>query len=120
MSTDEEAMVTLRVPESVIIEALQQRPEIVVTTDNASPETPELVTDDSPLVGRQPRYERKERTRMEKPHVSLYLAPRVIEAVRDIAYAKGGKTKAHDIYIEGLRHILAAYGQDYDALSVED
>jgi hypothetical protein len=54
------------------------------------------------------------RQRIEKPHVSLYAHPRVLKKVREIAAAEG--CKAHDIYIEGLRLVLAKYGLDYDKL----
>ena len=54
------------------------------------------------------------RQRVEKPHVSLYAHPRVLKKVREIAAAED--CKAHDIYIEGLRLVLAKYGLDFDKL----
>jgi hypothetical protein len=55
------------------------------------------------------------RTRIEKPHVSLYAHPKVLDTVREIARAEG--RKAHDIYIDGLKLILAQRGFDFDRLN---
>jgi hypothetical protein len=54
------------------------------------------------------------RIRREKPHVSLYAHPRVFKAIRDLAQAQ--RKKPHDLYVEGLRLMLAQYGLDFDEL----
>jgi hypothetical protein len=54
------------------------------------------------------------RVRREKPHVSLYAHPRTLDAIRDLALAQ--RKKPHDLYLEGLRLMLAKYGLDFDAL----
>jgi hypothetical protein len=54
------------------------------------------------------------RVRREKPHVSLYAHPRTLDAIRDLALAQ--RRKPHDLYLEGLRLMLARYGLDFDAL----
>jgi hypothetical protein len=54
------------------------------------------------------------RVRREKPHVSLYAHPRTLDAIRDLALAQ--RRKPHDLYLEGLRLMLAKYGLDFDAL----
>ena len=54
------------------------------------------------------------RIRREKPHVSLYAHPRVFKAIRDLAMAQ--RKKPHDLYVEGLRLMLAQYGLDFDEL----
>jgi hypothetical protein len=54
------------------------------------------------------------RIRREKPHVSLYAHPRVFAAIRDLAVAQ--RKKPHDLYVEGLRLMLAQYGLDFDEL----
>ena len=56
----------------------------------------------------------KIRQRVEKPHVSLYAHPKVFKKIREIAATEG--CKPHDVYVEGLRLILAKYGVDYDKL----
>lgn len=56
----------------------------------------------------------KVRQRIEKPHASLYAHPRVFKKVREIAAAED--CKAHDLYVEGLRLVLARYGYDLDKL----
>ena len=56
----------------------------------------------------------KVRQRIEKPHASLYAHPRVFKKLREIAAAED--CKAHDLYIEGLRMVLARYGYDLDKL----
>ncbi len=52
----------------------------------------------------------KVRQRIEKPHASLYAHPRVFKKLREIAAAED--CKAHDLYVEGLRMVLARYGFD--------
>ncbi len=54
------------------------------------------------------------RQRVEKPHASLYAHPRVFKKLREIAAAED--CKPHDLYVEGLRMILARYGFDLDKL----
>jgi hypothetical protein len=54
------------------------------------------------------------RIRREKPHVSLYAHPRVLNAIRDLAVAQ--RKKPHDLYVEGMRLMLAQYGLDFDEL----
>jgi hypothetical protein len=54
------------------------------------------------------------RQRIEKPHASLYAHPRVFKKLREIAAAED--CKAHDLYVEGLRLVLARYGYDLDKL----
>jgi hypothetical protein len=54
------------------------------------------------------------RIRREKPHVSLYAHPRVLDAIRDLAQSQ--RRKPHDLYIDGLRLVLKQHGIDYDAL----
>jgi hypothetical protein len=54
------------------------------------------------------------RIRREKPHVSVYAHPRVLDAIRDLALAQ--RKKPHDLYLEGLRLMLAHYGLDFDQL----
>ncbi len=54
------------------------------------------------------------RQRIEKPHVSVYAHPVALETVRQLARAQG--RKAHEIYVEGLRMVLAKYGYDFDKL----
>jgi hypothetical protein len=54
------------------------------------------------------------RVRRERPHASLYCHPRVFAVIRDLANAQ--RRKPHDLYIEGLRLMLAQYGYDYDEL----
>ena len=54
------------------------------------------------------------RIRREKPHVSFYAHPRVFAAIRDIAEQE--RCRAHDLYVEGLRMMLAKYGLDFDEL----
>jgi hypothetical protein len=54
------------------------------------------------------------RIRREKPHVSLYAHPRVFNAIRDLAVAQ--RKKPHDLYVEGMRLMLAQYGLDFDEL----
>ena len=56
----------------------------------------------------------KVRQRIEKPHASLYAHPRVFKKLREIATAED--CKAHDLYVEGLRMVLARYGYDLDKL----
>ena len=56
----------------------------------------------------------KVRQRIEKPHASLYAHPRVFKKLREIAAAED--CKAHDLYVEGLRMVLARYGYDLDKL----
>jgi len=56
----------------------------------------------------------KIRQRIEKPHVSLYAHPRVLKKLREIAAAQD--CKPHDLYIEGIRLVLASYGYDFDKL----
>lgn len=56
----------------------------------------------------------KIRQRIEKPHVSLYAHPRVLKKIREIAAAED--CKPHDLYIEGIRLVLATYGYDLDKL----
>ena len=56
----------------------------------------------------------KVRQRIEKPHASLYAHPRVFKKLREIAAAED--CKAHDLYVEGLRLVLARYGYDLDKL----
>lgn len=55
--------------------------------------------------------------RKTSSHVSLYVSPRVVKAVKQLALDRD--LKAHDIYIEGLRHVLAQHGKDLDALNAE-
>lgn len=55
------------------------------------------------------------RTRRERPHRSLYAAPKVFKAIDELARAQG--KKQHDFYVEGLRLVLARYGLNYDELS---
>ena len=57
----------------------------------------------------------KRRVRFEKPHASVYAHPKVFKALREIAAAQD--CKPHDLYLEGLRHVLRAYGRDFDALN---
>jgi hypothetical protein len=54
------------------------------------------------------------RVRREKPHVSFYAHPRVFAVIRDLANAQ--RRKPHDLYVEGLRLMLAQYGYDFDEL----
>lgn len=54
------------------------------------------------------------RVRREKPHVSLYAHPKVFAVIRELATAQ--RRKPHDLYLEGLRLMLARYGHDFDAL----
>ena len=54
------------------------------------------------------------RIRREKPHASLYAHPRVFAVIRDLANAQ--RRKPHDLYVEGLRLMLAQYGYDFDEL----
>jgi hypothetical protein len=54
------------------------------------------------------------RVRREKPHASIYAHPKVFAAIRDIANAQ--RRKPHDLYVEGLRLMLAQYGLDFDEL----
>ncbi len=54
------------------------------------------------------------RVRREKPHVSFYAHPRVFAAIRDLANAQ--RRKPHDLYVEGMRLMLAQYGLDFDEL----
>lgn len=56
----------------------------------------------------------KVRQRIEKPHASLYAHPRVFKKLREIAAAED--CKPHDLYVEGLRMVLARYGYDLDKL----
>ena len=56
----------------------------------------------------------KVRQRIEKPHASLYAHPRVFKKLREIAAAED--CKPHDLYIQGLRMVLASYGYDLDKL----
>lgn len=55
------------------------------------------------------------RARLMKPHVSLYLDPRVIHLMKDIAHARG--VKAHDVYLDALRAFLRTQGHDLDAIN---
>lgn len=54
------------------------------------------------------------RVRREKPHASLYAHPRVFAVIRDLATAQ--RRRPHDLYVEGLRMMLAKHGYDLDAL----
>jgi hypothetical protein len=54
------------------------------------------------------------RVRRERPHASLYCHPRVFATIRDLANAQ--RRKPHDLYVEGLRLMLAQYGYDFDEL----
>jgi hypothetical protein len=54
------------------------------------------------------------RVRREKPHISFYAHPRVFQAIRDLANAQ--RKKPHDLYVEGMRLMLAQYGLDFDEL----
>ncbi len=54
------------------------------------------------------------RVRREKPHASLYAHPRVFAAIRDLAEQE--RCRPHDLYVEGLRLMLARYGLDFDQL----
>ena len=56
----------------------------------------------------------KVRQRIEKPHASLYAHPRVFKKLREIAAAED--CKPHDLYVQGLRMVLASYGYDLDKL----
>ena len=56
----------------------------------------------------------KIRQRVEKPHASLYAHPRVFKKLREIAAAED--CKPHDLYVQGLRMVLASYGYDLDKL----
>lgn len=60
----------------------------------------------------------KVRQRIEKPHASLYAHPRVFKKLREIAAAED--CKAHDLYVEGLRLVLARYGYDLDKLERDE
>lgn len=54
------------------------------------------------------------RVRREKPHASLYAHPRVFDVIKELAAAQ--RKRPHDLYIEGLRLMLARYGHDFDKL----
>ena len=55
--------------------------------------------------------------RKTSSHVSLYLSPKVIKAVKQLALDRD--MKAHDIYLEGLRYVLGQHGKDLDALNAD-
>jgi hypothetical protein len=57
----------------------------------------------------------KLRVRRELPHVSVYAHPDVFDTVKLIAIKQ--RCKAHDIYIEGLRTVMAKYGYDFDEIN---
>ncbi len=90
-----------------------------VEPPRAAPASPEVAT-----LSRRPVSTRKRdnetadgmkvRQRIEKPHASLYAHPRVFKKLREIAAAED--CKAHDLYVEGLRLVLAQYGYDLDKL----
>lgn len=52
--------------------------------------------------------------RIEKPHQSVYADPAVFRVLRQIALAED--IKPQDLYREGLRHVLAQRGYDFDKL----
>lgn len=52
--------------------------------------------------------------RIEKPHQSVYAHPKVFAALRQIAANE--EIKPQDLYREGLRHVLAQRGYDFDKL----
>jgi hypothetical protein len=52
--------------------------------------------------------------RIEKPHQSVYAHPKVFAALRQIAANE--EIKPQDLYREGLRHVLARRGYDFDKL----
>ncbi len=55
------------------------------------------------------------RVRYERPHVSVYAHPAVFEVVKDLARTQ--RRKAHDLYLDGLRMLLAHHGYDFDKLN---
>ncbi|MGY2053213.1 hypothetical protein [Methylobacterium sp. JK268] len=57
------------------------------------------------------------KARAVRPHVSVYLHPRVIAAMKDIAGARG--VKVHDVYLDAIRSFLATHGQEFDKLNAD-
>ncbi len=55
------------------------------------------------------------RVRYERPHVSVYAHPKVFDVVKDLARTQ--RRKAHDLYLDGLRMLLAQHGYDFDTLN---
>ncbi len=66
----------------------------------------EEVADDIPEATGRAGY--KTRTRVEKPHVSLYAAPETLKAIKRLAL--DNDTTAQALYREGLLLMLQKYG----------
>jgi hypothetical protein len=50
-----------------------------------------------------------------RPHASIYLGKPAMKALKQIAVERD--CKVHDLLLEGVRHVLAQYGKDLDALN---
>ena len=97
-----------------------QRDDVPALAEAAPLASTEPQTLDAVTLPRRPMSTRKRdnetadgmkmRQRVEKPHASLYAHPRVFKKLREIAAAED--CKAHDLYVEGLRLVLARYGYD--------
>lgn len=57
------------------------------------------------------------KARVVRPHVSVYLHPRVIGLMKEIAAARG--TRAHDLYLEAVKTFLSAEGHDFETLNAD-
>ncbi len=61
----------------------------------------------------------KHETITTRPHVSLYVSPKVQRTVKMLALQHGFK-RPHDVYVEALRQFFLSRGEDFDALNRED
>lgn len=87
---------------------LAPAPETEAAQDHAPTRPRENVGSDKPK-GFNVRKER-----IEKPHQSVYAHPAVFRELRMIALKEG--LKPQDLYREGLRHVFAERGLDFDSL----
>jgi hypothetical protein len=61
------------------------------------------------LVPKKPPARMARRTRVDKPHISLYIDPRVVKVIKRIALDYD--LRAHDLYIHGVNLMLREFGQ---------
>ena len=78
---------------------------------------PSLPIPDVPTAQRRNAKTRKTYTVTARPHVSLYVSEAVQRAVKVEAAQRD--MKPHDLYVEGLRRVLAEMGHDFDALNAQ-
>ena len=52
---------------------------------------------------------------LKRAHVSLYVSVKVQRAIKQLALDKN--VRAHDLYLDGLRHVMQVHGLDFDKLN---